>query len=184
MPAKSALHSPAPPPPEILITTSTDKAAQVNGVYGATKYLVEELFKQFEKVNNETKYRVVRYGNVLYSTGSVLCKWKQLIKQGKEVVITDPTATRFFWTVGDAVSLLFECLNDAEDASPYCPEMKSMAMGDLLSAMLKKYSNSLEIPVKVIGLQPGENKHEKILKKGPSSDEVARFTVKEIMELI
>ena len=170
--------------PEILITTSTDKAAQVNGVYGATKYLVEELFKQFEKVNNETKYRVVRYGNVLYSTGSVLCKWKQLIKQGKEVVITDPTATRFFWTVGDAVSLLFECLNDAEDASPYCPEMKSMAMGDLLSAMLKKYSNSLEIPVKVIGLQPGENKHEKILKKGPSSDEVARFTVKEIMELI
>jgi UDP-N-acetylglucosamine 4,6-dehydratase/5-epimerase len=170
--------------PELLITTSTDKAAQVNGVYGAKKFLVEELFKQFEKVNSETKYRVVRYGNVLYSTGSVLCKWKKLIQQGKEVIITDPTATRFFWTVSEAVSLLFECLRVAEDASPYCPEMKSMAMGDLLTAMINKYAGESDIPVKTIGLQQGENKHEKILRGGPSSDEVEKFTVKQIMELI
>jgi UDP-N-acetylglucosamine 4,6-dehydratase len=170
--------------PEILITTSTDKAAQISGVYGATKFLVEDLFRQFEKVNNETQYRVVRYGNVLYSTGSVLCKWKKLILEGKEVVITDPKATRFFWTVSEAVELLFECISNANNASPYCPDMKSMSMGDLLEAMINKYANNVEIPVKTIGLQQGENKHEKILKEGPSSDQVDRFTVSEIMRLI
>ena len=166
--------------PKLVITTSTDKAAQVNGVYGATKYLVEELFKQFEKVNDETDHRVVRYGNVLYSTGSVLCKWKKLIQEGKEVIITDPEATRFFWTVDEAVNLLFECIENSIDTTPYCPAMKSMAMGDLLSAMIRKYSNGANIP----GLQQGENKHEKILKQGPASDEVEKFTVEEIMELI
>lgn len=170
--------------PDLIITTSTDKAAQVNGVYGATKYLVEELFKQFEKVNESTKYRVVRYGNVLYSTGSVLCKWKKLISENKEVIITDPEATRFFWTVREAVELLFDCIEDAEDTSPYCPEMKSMAMGNLLEAMILKYGNNKRPKIKVIGLQQGENKHEMILREGPSSDEVEQFTVEEIMELI
>jgi len=170
--------------PDLVITTSTDKAAQVNGVYGATKYLVEELFSQFEKVNHMTDYRVVRYGNVLYSTGSVLCKWKKLIQENKEVIITDPEATRFFWTVSEAVELLFECIWKSEDSSPYCPSMKSMAMGDLLEAMILKYGNGKRPSVKTIGLQQGENKHEKILREGPSSDEVERFTVKEIMELI
>jgi UDP-N-acetylglucosamine 4,6-dehydratase len=170
--------------PDLIITTSTDKAAQVNGVYGATKYLVEELFKQFEKVNEATKYRVVRYGNVLYSTGSVLCKWKKLISENKKVIITDPEATRFFWTVQEAVELLFDCIEDAADTSPYCPEMKSMAMGNLLEAMILKYGNGKRPKVKVIGLQQGENKHEMILREGPSSDEVEQFTVEEIMELI
>ena len=170
--------------PEFIITTSTDKAAQVNGVYGATKYLVEELFSQFEKVNEDTLYRVVRYGNVLYSTGSVLCKWKQLILEQKELIITDPSATRFFWTVSEAVNLLFECMQSSTDSSPYCPYMKSMAMGDLLEAMILKYAQGNRPKIKIIGLQPGENKHEKILKQGPSSDEVEKFTIEEIMELI
>jgi len=170
--------------PEFIITTSTDKAAQVSGVYGASKYLVEELFKQFENVNKETEYRVVRYGNVLYSTGSVLCKWRDLIQSNGEVIITDPDATRFFWTVSEAVQLLFDCLLNSKSSNPYCPEMKSMSMGDLLQAMIEKYSNGKDITVKTIGLQQGENKHEKILKEGPSSEEVARFSIDEIKELI
>ena len=82
--------------PEFLISISTDKAAQVSGVYGATKMLMERLHGQFEKINKNTKYRVVRYGNVLYSTGSVTCKWKDLLENNKEVIITDGDATRFF----------------------------------------------------------------------------------------
>tara|TARA_R100001510_G_C7656596_1_gene216784 strand:+ start:4069 stop:4932 length:864 start_codon:yes stop_codon:yes gene_type:complete len=170
--------------PELLITTSTDKAAQVSGVYGATKFLVEELFKQFEKVNSNTQYRVVRYGNVLYSTGSVLCKWKDLIQNHQPVIITDPKATRFFWTVDEAVKLLFECIQNSNNSQPYCPYMKSMSMGDLLQAMIEKYSEGKTINVKTIGLQPGENRHEKILKDGPSSDQVERFTISEIKGLI
>ena len=62
--------------PEFILGVSTDKAAKVAGVYGATKLLMERLFGQFEALNPETQYRIVRYGNVLYSTGSVLCKQK------------------------------------------------------------------------------------------------------------
>jgi len=171
--------------PEFVITTSTDKAVQVNGVYGATKYLVEELFKQYEKVNTETQYRTVRYGNVLYSTGSVLCKWKELIIQKKKLIVTDRDATRFFWTVDEAISLLLECLQEANDSTPWCPDMKSMKVGDLLDAMIQKYGDeSHEYVVEVIGLQVGENKHEKILKDGSYSDQVERFTIEEIIGLI
>ena len=170
--------------PKFVVTTSTDKAVQVSGVYGATKYLVERLFHQFEKVNDDTQYRVVRYGNVLYSTGSVLCKWKKLIKEGREVIVTDPEATRFFWTVSEAINLIFDCLGNAKDSTPYCPDMKSMTIGDLLEAMIRKYSNGPRSSIKVIGLQRGENKHEKILVDGLSSDQVPKFTIEEIMGLI
>ena len=85
-------------PLDFVIGISTDKAAQVSGVYGASKLLMERLFKQVETLNPQTNYRIVRYGNVLYSTGSVLCKWKDLLLEGKQVIVTDPEATRFFWT--------------------------------------------------------------------------------------
>ena len=61
---------------EFVLGISTDKAAQVKGVYGASKLIMERLFFQFEKDYPKIKFRTVRYGNVLYSTGSVLCKWR------------------------------------------------------------------------------------------------------------
>ena len=170
--------------PKFIVTTSTDKAAKVNGIYGATKYLVEGLFHQFAEVNEHTQYRIVRYGNVLYSTGSVLCKWKKLIQENREVVVTDPEATRFFWRVSEAVELIFECLANSVDTTPYCPDMKSMTVGDLLEAMIQKYSNGTRPAVKIIGLQQGENKHEKILSDGLSSEDAEKFTIQEIKELI
>ena len=171
--------------PDFIIGISTDKAAQVNGVYGASKLLMERLFLQYERLNKDTKYRIVRYGNVLYSTGSVLCKWKDLLLEGNEVIITDPKATRFFWTREQAIDLIFSCLREASDSSPWVPEMKAMAMGDLLQAMARKYlPEGAPLRVKEIGLQPGENRHEKILEEGPYSSEVEKFSVEEIMELI
>lgn len=168
---------------EFVLGISTDKAAQVSGVYGATKLLMERLFKQYELINPSCKYRIVRYGNVLYSTGSVLCKWKDLIQNGNEVIVTDPDATRFFWSVDQAVQLIIDCLNEATDCTPYCPTMKSMSIGNLLKAMIKKYSTN-NINIRVIGLQPGENMHEKVLEQGPYSNEVDQFTIDEIIDLI
>ncbi len=171
--------------PKFVIGISTDKAAQVSGVYGASKLLMERLFSQYERLNPKTNYRIVRYGNVLYSTGSVLCKWKKLLEDGKEVIITDPKATRFFWTRQQAVELIFSCLEKSQDSSPWVPEMKSMSMGDLLSALTRKYlPPNKELKIKEIGLQAGENMHEKILEEGPFSNEVDRFSIEEIMELI
>lgn len=172
-------------PIEFILGISTDKAAQVSGVYGASKLLHERLFTDYEKMNPGTKYRTVRYGNVLYSTGSVLCKWKDRLQNDEEVIITDPEATRFYWTVDQAIDLIFDCLNDAEDSKPYVPEMKSMSVGNLLEAMIRKYHPKGEThKVKTIGLQPGENLHEMILEDGPDSSEVERFTIEEIMELV
>ncbi len=171
--------------PDFVLGISTDKAAQVAGVYGASKLLMERLFGQFERLNDDTKYRLVRYGNVLYSTGSVLCKWKDLLKEGKEIIITDPEATRFFWTVDQAVDLIFDCLETATTYEPHITKMKSMEMGDLLKAMANKYlPDGQELKVQEIGLQPGENKHEIITSEGLDSSKSERFTVDEIMEVI
>ena len=170
---------------DFIIGISTDKAAQVAGVYGASKLLMERLFTQFEKLNPKCDYRIVRYGNVLYSTGSVLCKWKDLLQEGKEVIVTAPEATRFFWTVDQALDLIYDCLENAEDSKPYVPGMKAMSIENLLEAMVQKYlPEGKEKSIKVIGLQPGENLHEKILEQGPASNEVEQYTIEEIKELI
>lgn len=169
---------------DFFLNVSTDKAAIVSGMYGASKFLAEGLVRQFETLNPDTAYRTVRYGNVLYSTGSVLCKWKKIIEEGGEVVITDPEATRFFWTIDQAVDLLFECLENACDSKPWVPDMKSMKMGDLLDAMILKYSNGKNISISEIGLQQGENKHEKIFSDGLSSEDAEKFSIEEITKLI
>lgn len=171
--------------PDFVLGISTDKAAQVAGVYGASKLLMERLFGQFERLNDDTKYRLVRYGNVLYSTGSVLCKWKDLLKEGKEIIITDPEATRFFWTVDQAVDLIFDCLETATTYEPHITKMKSMEMGDLLKAMANKYlPDGQELKVKEIGLQPNENLHERIVDDGPMSNEMEQYTIKELEKMI
>jgi UDP-N-acetylglucosamine 4,6-dehydratase/UDP-glucose 4-epimerase len=171
---------------EFVIGISTDKTAQVSGVYGASKLLMERLFKQYEELNPKCDYRIVRYGNVLYSTGSVLCKWKDLIQEGKMVTVTDLNATRFFWTVDQAIDLIYSCLENAKTSAPYVPSMKGMRIGDLLNAMIRKYgpSEPTKVLVNIIGLQPGENLHEKILENGPNSSEVEQYTIDEIGRLI
>ena len=170
---------------EFIIGISTDKAAQVAGVYGASKLLMERLFTQFERLNPDVDYRIVRYGNVLYSTGSVLCKWKELIENNQALIVTEPSATRFFWSVDQALDLIYDCLNNAKDSSPYVPTMKAMSIENLLEAMYVKYMpKGGSRQVKIIGLQPGENLHERILEDGPDSSQVDQYTVEEILPLI
>ena len=146
---------------------------------------MERLFSQFEALNKNTSYRIVRYGNVLYSTGSVLCKWKNLLQENKEVTITDGEATRFFWSVEQAINLIFDCLENAKDSKPYVPEMKSIKIDNLLIAMAQKYlpKNGV-LKIKTIGIQNGENLHEKVLEEGPYSNECEQYTIEEIIELI
>jgi len=143
--------------PRMFLMVSTDKASLPKGVYGATKLLAEKLVKQSERLNPDTMYRVVRYGNVMGSTGSFVIKWKPLMEQGKEVILTDPEATRYFWTVDEAIDLIFQCMEEAEDSTPFIPTMKAISMGQALEACQEVYGKS---PVKIIGLQEGENMHE------------------------
>ena len=169
---------------DFIVGTSTDKACRVAGVYGASKLLMEGLFRQFEAVNKQTRFRIVRYGNVIYSTGSVLCRWRDLIKANRDLVITDPESTRFYWTASEAVELLLESVDAVTDCSPYVPAMKSIVLADLLSAMISKYNPAYTANVIVTGLQPGENKHEQIAHWLPASDVAQKYTVDEITQLI
>jgi FlaA1/EpsC-like NDP-sugar epimerase len=165
--------------PEFIIGISSDKAASVKGVYGATKLIMERLFYEYETTNPKTKYRTVQYGNVIYSTGSVLCKWKERMMTGKEVVVTDRDATRFFIPVSRAVDLIFESLEKATDSHPCTTPMKSIKVGDLLDAMMDKYG---KVPVRTIGLQIGENMHESVM--SGDSFNAERYTHEEILNLI
>lgn len=169
--------------PKFFIAISTDKAASRKGVYGCTKYLMERLVAEYEKMNPDTKYRIVRYGNVIYSTGSVLVKWKEKLSKDEPIIVTDINATRFFWTVEQAVDLIFECLDKAKDCTPYMTPMKSIRIGDLLKAMIKKYSKTKAITGE-IGLQPGENLHEIIVEGGQTSEEAEKYSEEEIMKMI
>lgn len=143
--------------PKFLVFISSDKAAQGTGIYGCTKKIGERLMAEAEQMNPATKYRVIRYGNVWGSTGSIATKWKEKMEKGEEVILTDPEASRFFWTVKEAVDLIFECRKWATDSRPYIPKMKAVKMGVVLDACMNVWGKS---PVKIIGLQSGENKVE------------------------
>lgn len=143
--------------PKGFMFISTDKASNPIGVYGCTKKIGEKLIAEAEQINRDTKYRIVRYGNVWGSTGSLITKWKPKMLKGQEIILTDPEASRFFWSIEEAVELIYECVEKAKDSTPYIPKMKAVKMGVVLKACQRVYGNC---PVKIIGLQPGENKVE------------------------
>jgi len=171
-------------PVEFLLGVSSDKAVQVSGPYGATKFLMERLFQEYQEKNKDTKYRVVRMGNVIYSIDSVLYKWKSLIERGEEVIVTEPKATRFFLTKNQSVDLMLNGLK-SNSSKPYCDIPKSTSIGNLLQAMANKYlPNGAELKVKEIGLQPNENLHERIVDNGPMSNEMEQYTIEELEKMI
>lgn len=90
-----------------VIGISTDKACQPVNVYGMTKLVMERLFMQANEWG-ETKFNVVRYGNVVASTGSVIPIFREQIRQNREVLITDPAMTRFWLSIIQAVRLIGE----------------------------------------------------------------------------
>ena len=135
---------------------SSDKASRVRGIYGATKYIGEKLVQEFGMLNPHTKYNVIRYGNVLGSTGSVIEKWRPLIQAGKPVIITDAAATRYFFSVKDAVTTIFDSMG-RNIPNPIIPKMQAATMGFVLECCQQVWG---KCPVKTIGLQIGENMHE------------------------
>ena len=168
---------------DFIIGISSDKAVQISGVYGATKFLMEKLFLEYESINPKTNYRIVRLGNILYSSDSVLEKWKKSISKGEQIKISDKTSTRFFISVHEAVDIILESLSYSKNAKPYFREMKSVMLGTLLEAMLLKYSTS-KIPIIITGLNINENKHEKISINSLSSKQAQKYNINELKKLI
>ena len=140
-----------------VIALSTDKAANPINLYGATKLCSDKLFTA---ANNfvgakETRFAVVRYGNVVGSRGSVVPFFKRLVAEGaQELPVTDPRMTRFWLRLEDGIAFVLKSFERMKGGEIFIPKIPSMRITDLAQAIAPG------LPVKVIGIRPGEKLHE------------------------
>jgi UDP-N-acetylglucosamine 4,6-dehydratase len=139
-----------------VIALSTDKAANPINLYGATKLASDKLFVAANNMaGGRTKFSVVRYGNVAGSRGSVIPLFEKLIK--KEVgylPITHEKMTRFWITLQEGVDFVLKNMERMQGGEIFVPKIPSVRIVDLARAM------SPNIPIKIIGIRPGEKLHE------------------------
>jgi UDP-N-acetylglucosamine 4,6-dehydratase len=140
-----------------VIALSTDKAANPINLYGATKLASDKLFTAANNLvgDRETRFAVVRYGNVVGSRGSVVPFFKGLIERGaKELPITDERMTRFWLKLEDGVDLVLKSFQRMQGGEIFVPKIPSMRILDLAEAIAPS------VPTKIIGIRPGEKLHE------------------------
>lgn len=135
---------------------STDKACHPANAYGATKMLMEKIFQEFARTEYETAFHLVRYGNVLESTGSVVQWWKKAAETGQAIKITDPNMTRFWLSPRQAVQYVVDALNEPSGCI-YIPKMPALSIGKLADYVVGDVER-VSIP-----LRPGEKIHETLL---------------------
>ena len=140
-----------------VIALSTDKAANPVNLYGATKLASDKLFVAANNLvgNQNIKFSVVRYGNVVGSRGSVIPFFKKLINDGiKELPITDEKMTRFFITLEDGVNFVLKNFERMQGGEIFIPKIPSMKIVDMAKALAPN------LPHQIIGIRPGEKLHE------------------------
>ncbi len=150
---------------EQVIALSTDKAANPINLYGATKLASDKLFVAANNMSGErrTRFSVVRYGNVVGSRGSVVPLFKQLIAEGSESIpITHKEMTRFWITLQEGVDFVLKNLERMQGGEIFVPKIPSVRIVDLARAMAP------DLPIKDIGVRPGEKIHEIMCPKDDS----------------
>jgi UDP-N-acetylglucosamine 4,6-dehydratase/5-epimerase len=138
-----------------VVALSTDKAANPVNLYGATKLCSDKLFISGNSYAGwkETRFFVVRYGNVIGSRGSVIPYFKKMRETGS-IPITDPRMTRFWITLEEGVRFVLKCLDLAEGGELFVPKIPSMKLTDLADAIAPGCKHE------IIGIRPGEKIHE------------------------
>jgi UDP-N-acetylglucosamine 4,6-dehydratase len=149
---------------------STDKAVEASGCYGATKLLLEKLILEQAWKNPDRRYMVVRSGNIFGSSGSVIQRWRQQIKQNNKVVVTNLDMTRFYINVNTLVDFIIGIIEQGENGKIYIPFQKTAKLGDLAKAMVELYGNT-KTKIEVVGLREGEKMHERLF-SSPKKDVV------------
>jgi UDP-N-acetylglucosamine 4,6-dehydratase len=142
---------------EKVIALSTDKAANPINLYGATKLASDKLFIAANNMvgKRNTRFAVVRYGNVIGSRGSVIPFFKKIISQGAtEIPITDEKMTRFLITLEDGVNFVLKNFERMHGGEIFIPKIPSIKITDLAKALAPN------LPHKIIGIRPGEKLHE------------------------
>ena len=140
-----------------IIALSTDKAANPVNLYGATKLCSDKLFinANYLSGSEETKFSVVRYGNVVGSRGSVLPYFKSLIKKNaKSLPVTDERMTRFWIKLDHGVKFVLNSIDIMTGGELFVPKSPSIKIIDLVKALDKN------IKYHIVGIRPGEKLHE------------------------
>lgn len=141
-----------------VVALSTDKASNPINLYGASKLASDKLFVAGNAYagTHETRFAVVRYGNVMGSRGSVIPFFQSLISKS-EFPITDERMTRFMITLEQAVELVWHAFDDMQGGEIYVKKIPSMNILDVAKAV------DPDAKLKFIGIRPGEKLHEQMI---------------------
>jgi UDP-N-acetylglucosamine 4,6-dehydratase/5-epimerase len=142
-----------------VVALSTDKASSPLNLYGATKLAADKLFQSGNHyaAGYETRFSVVRYGNVMGSRGSVVPFFRGLAERGESLPITDERMTRFWITLPQAVQFVVDSFDRMNGGELYVPRIPSTRILDIAEAVAPGVSHH------VVGIRPGEKLHEEMI---------------------
>ena len=160
---------------ETFVLISTDKAVRPTNIMGATKRFAEMILQSFsdkKDINDVTRMTMVRFGNVLGSSGSAIPLFQRQIKEGGPVTVTDPEVTRYFMSIPEAAELVIQAGAMGEGGDVFVLDMgESVRITDLAKRLINL--NGLEvrdennpngdIEIVFTGLRPGEKLYEELL---------------------
>ena len=145
-----------------LVMLSTDKAVQPINAMGISKAMMEKLGQAAARtlgVQAHTNISMVRYGNVMYSRGSVIPLFIKQIKSGQPITITEPTMTRFLMPLIDSVSLVHYALENARQGDLFIQKAPASEIMDLVEALLGLFEVH-DYPIEIIGWRHAEKLYE------------------------
>lgn len=157
---------------ETFVLISTDKAVRPTNIMGATKRLAELIVQDCDKRSKKTKFSMVRFGNVLGSSGSVIPLFKGQIAKGGPVTLTHEDVTRYFMAISEAAYLVVVAGSFAQGGEVFVLDMgKPVKIKDLARRLIEKSGFSVkddenplgDIEILTTGLRPGEKLYEELL---------------------
>lgn len=156
---------------ETMVLISTDKAVDPLNLYGTTKAVAEKLVIAANLHSTTTRFYCIRGGNVIGTSGSVVPLFKEQILKANRITITNPTMTRFFLSLPEAIGLIFRACEKAVGGEIFVMKMPATTVQELADVMVEKLGDSNTKQV-LIGVRPGEKTHEVLVSQYEASRSV------------